>query len=105
MPFEICPDRRRILDEQGALLITGGPGAGKTTIALLKARKKIEEGLLPGQCVLFLSFSRSAVGRILEARLREIPKAIRPQLIIQTFHSFFWEILRGHGYLLGTPRL
>jgi DNA helicase II / ATP-dependent DNA helicase PcrA len=104
MPLQICPDRQRILDDNRHLLVTGGPGAGKTTIALLKARKRIEDGLLPGQSVLFLSFSRAAVARIMEAGQREIPKAIRNRLSIHTFHSFFWEILRGHGYLLGAPR-
>lgn len=104
MALQICPDRQRILDENGPVLVTGGPGSGKTTIALLKARKRIEEGLQPGQSVLFLSFSRAAVGRVIEASQKEIPKAIRNQLSIQTFHSFFWELVRGHGYLLGAPR-
>ncbi|MEW6541956.1 MAG: UvrD-helicase domain-containing protein [Bacillota bacterium] len=104
MSLQICPERQRILDENGHLLVTGGPGAGKTTIALLKARKRIEEGLLPGQSVLFLSFSRAAVGRVMEASQKEVPKVIRNRLSVQTFHSFFWEIIRGHGYLLGAPR-
>lgn len=104
MPLQICPDRQRILDEGGHLLVTGGPGSGKTTIALLKARKRIEEGILPAQSVLFLSFSRAAVARVMEASQREVPKAIRNRLSIHTFHSFFWEIIRGHGYLLGAPR-
>lgn len=104
MPLQICGDRQRILDENGPLLVTGGPGSGKTTIALLKGRKRIEEGLLLGQSVLFLSFSRAAVERVMEASQREIPKEIRNWLSIQTFHSFFWEIIRSHGYLLGAPR-
>jgi len=104
MPLHICPNRQRILDENGPLLVTGGPGSGKTTIALLKARKRIEEGLLSGQSVLFLSFSRAAVARVVEASQTEVPKTIRTRLSIHTFHSFFWEIIRGHGYLLGAPR-
>ena len=56
------------------MLVTGGPGAGKTTIALLKARMRIEEGLLSGQSVLFLSFSRAAVARVVEASQAEVPK-------------------------------
>src|SRR3990172_7154484 len=104
MPIEMCADRQRVLDETGPVLVTGGPGAGKTTIALLKARKRIEEGLLPGQSVLFLSFSRAAVARVMEASQAEVPKTIRNRLSVHTFHSFFWEIVRGHGYLLGAPR-
>lgn len=104
MSLHICPDRQRILEQTGHVLVLGGPGSGKTTIALLKARKRIEDGLLPGQSVLFLSFSRAAVARVMEASQREVPKAIRNLLSIQTFHSFFWELIRGHGYLLGAPR-
>ena len=62
-------------------------------------------GLLPGQSVLFLSFSRAAVARVLETSQREVPKTIRNRLSVHTFHSFFWETVRGHGYLLGAPRL
>src|ERR1041384_3800302 len=104
MPFEISFDHQLVLDENRHLLVTGGPGAGKTTIAVLKAKKRIEETLLPGQSVLFLIFSRAAVTRIIETSQRELPKTIRPHLSIQTFHSFCWEIIRGHGYLLGASR-
>ena len=36
--FEICDQRRAILEGAGHMLVTGGPGSGKTTVALLKAR-------------------------------------------------------------------
>lgn len=104
MTLTLCDDRRRILDAKGHILVTGGPGSGKTTIALAKAEKRINDGLLPGESVLFLSFSRAAVGRIIEASKTQIPAVRRSQLSIQTFHSFFWEIIRAHGYLLGAPR-
>ena len=99
------PDKRQeVLDAQEHVLVLGGPGSGKTTIALRKAVRRIEEGLLPGQSVLFLSFSRAAVVRIAQASKAGVPKEKRGQLSIQTFHSFCWEILRTHGYLLGTPK-
>ena len=104
MNLVICKDRQRILDEAGHILVTGGPGSGKTAIALAKARKRIEFGLLDGQSILFLSFSRAAVGRVLEASRIHIPRQIRNCLSIQTFHSLFWEILRTYGYLLRAPR-
>jgi DNA helicase-2/ATP-dependent DNA helicase PcrA len=87
----------------GHVLVIGGPGSGKTTLALRKAVKRIREGMLPGQSALFLSFSRAAVARILDAAKLESTKAEQDLLSIQTFHSFFWNILKAHAYLLGTP--
>lgn len=86
------------------MLVTGGPGSGKTTIALIKAQSVIEAGLTPGQSVLFLSFSRAAVARVIEASKARMPKAMQSKLSIQTFHSLFWEILKAYGYLLGAPK-
>ena len=105
MALVICTDRQSILDETGPVLVTGGPGSGKTTIALAKARLAIESGLAPGQSVLFLSFSRAAVARVIEASKEQLPRPLRRMLSIQTFHSFFWEILKGYGYLLGAPKV
>ena len=102
--FTICPKRRAVLDEAGHCLVLGGAGSGKTTLALMKASARLTAGLPPGQGVLFLSFSRAAVARILDAAGDCVPKEQRPSLSIQTFHSFFWQILGGYGYLLGAPR-
>lgn len=104
MALLICAQRQSILEAGGAILVTGGPGSGKTTIALAKAKLVIERGLLPGQAVLFLSFSRAAVARVVEASKTQVPAALRTTLSIQTFHSFFWRILQAYGYLLGAPR-
>lgn len=102
--MEIREPLRSLLDCQGHALVLGGPGSGKTTIALKKAVVRINAGLAPGQSVLFLSFSRAAVARLGEAMKQEVPKAQRNQLSMQTFHSFFWTLLSAHAYLLGVPR-
>lgn len=102
MTFVSCPDRDRILEADGHVIVTGGPGCGKTTVALRKALLRIGSGLLPGQKVLFLSFSRAAVARIVQAARKDLPKESRRHLDIQTFHSFCWQLVRGHGYLLGA---
>src|SRR5712691_12645089 len=96
--------RELILKAQTHILVLGGAGSGKTTIALRKAVSRIESGLLPGQSVLFLSFSRAAVARISDALKTEAPADKRGQLHVQTFHSFCWALLRAHGYLLGGRR-
>ncbi len=103
MTFTTCPDRDRILVAPGHIVVTGGPGCGKTTVALRKALLRINAGMEPGQKVLFLSFSRAAVARILEAARKDLPREVRASLEIQTFHSFCWQLVRGHGYLLGAP--
>jgi DNA helicase-2/ATP-dependent DNA helicase PcrA len=72
-------------------------------VALRKSLLRISAGLEPGQKVLFLSFSRAAVARIIEAARKDLPREVRTSLEIQTFHSFCWQLVRGHGYLLGAP--
>lgn len=101
---EPCVLRDSVLACDGHILVLGGPGSGKTTVALRKAVLRIKQGMEPGQSVLFLSFSRAAVARILEAAKLEATKDECDQLAIQTFHSFFWDILKAHAYLLGAPR-
>ena len=98
-----CELRESVMACDGHVLVIGGPGSGKTTLALRKAVKRIREGMLPGQSALFLSFSRAAVARILDAAKLESTKAEQDRLSIQTFHSFFWNILKAHAYLLGAP--
>jgi len=102
--MKICAERQKLLDCDGHAIVTGGPGSGKTTIALKKALVRIEKGLKPGQSVLFLSFSRAAVARIVQASRLQLSKEGRTLLNVQTFHSFFWDLLKTHSYLLGTPR-
>lgn len=100
MAFTICEERQSVIDEQGHALVIGGPGSGKTTLALLKS-KCILDTLPPGQSILFLSFSRAAVQQILK-RCREIlTKEEMKRIDVRTYHSFCWDILHCHGRLLG----
>ena len=102
--FELCDKRRAILDGSGHMLVVGGPGSGKTTIALLKARRAVLERLRPEQSVLFLSFSNAAIRRILESGGSILTNEVARQVEIKTYHSFAWDILRSHGYLLSSQR-
>jgi hypothetical protein len=70
--MDLDDTRLAILDADGQLLIQGGPGSGKTTIALLKAARTLER-LEPEQQVVFLSFSRAAVRQIATASPSTFP--------------------------------
>lgn len=102
--FDICEKRRAILDGDGHMLVIGGPGSGKTTIALLKARRYVLESLAVEQSVLFLSFSNAAIRRILESLGGILTPDIAKRVDIKTYHSFAWEILKSHGYLTSKTR-
>lgn len=88
-----------IIGAPGHLLVTGGPGSGKTTIALLKAQER-SRTLKAGQEILFLSFSRAAVRQIL-IRCKDILCPSERRLIqVKTYHLFCLETLTAHGRLL-----
>lgn len=88
-----------IIAEAGHLLVTGGPGSGKTTIALLKAQDR-SRTLAPGQEILFLSFSRAAVRQILTRCKDILSPAERRSIQVKTYHLFCLEALTAHGRLL-----
>lgn len=104
--MELTEKQLQVLDSDGHLLVTGGPGSGKTTISILKAAQISERDLRPQQKVLFLSFARASVSRVVEAIEQEqsITRETRRQIEVETYHSFFWRILKAHGYLIGLPR-
>ncbi len=104
--MELTDKQRAILKIQGHMLVTGGPGSGKTTIAILHAADIARTGLAPGQSILFLSFARATVSRVLEAIQYEqqIPWDLQTRIEVDTYHSFFWRIMKTHGYLIGLPR-
>lgn len=98
--------RRSIISGAGHMLVTGGPGSGKTTVALLLARERAER-LLPEQSVLFLSFSRAAVQQV-RGRMRGTLQAQhRDRVEVATYHLFCLRIIEAHGRLLTghVPRI
>ena len=106
MTIKLSDEATRALEKEGSILVTGGPGSGKTTLALLKAQRLIPT-LRPGQKILFLSFSRAAVRQVLTRTKDVLKYGERQDIVVMTYHAFCLGLLRSHGQLLtGTaPRI
>ena len=106
MQMKLTKGQADVMQANGHLLITGGPGSGKTTISILKAAQIAEQNLKFGQKVLFLSFARATVSRVMEAIKYEqkISQILKNLIAVDTYHAFFGRILKTHGYLIGLPR-
>jgi DNA helicase-2/ATP-dependent DNA helicase PcrA len=99
----LCDKRKAIIKQEGHVLVTGGPGSGKTTVALLKAADA-SHSLRPGEEILFLSFSRSAIQQILQKSQDLLNRDERSLIRVQTYHAFCIELLESHGRLLSGRR-
>lgn len=106
MRMQLTEKQLQVMALNGHLLVTGGPGSGKTTISILKASQIAKYHLRPNQQILFLSFARASVSRVTEAIEYEqkIPSTQKKRINVETYHSFFWRIIKTHGYLIGLPR-
>ncbi len=102
----LTDQQKRVIAEPGDLLVVGRPGSGKTSVAILKALRFLEEGVDDDARVLFLSFSNAAVQRIeVAARLAAIPRRVQRRFEVTTFHAFCHKVLSSHARLAGMPRL
>lgn len=104
------PAERRPLDpsqhsaavaEMGPVLISAGPGTGKTTALVGRVAHLLERGVPAGQ-ILAVTFSNRATHEMRE-RLREIAPMHAHELTVSTFHAFCLELLRRYHESAGLP--
>lgn len=101
MALVLCDQRRRLLATDVNILVRGGAGSGKTTIALAKACADLDAGRLgTSGKALFLSFARATIARVAEQAKAAIPRGLMSRIEINTYHGFAWSILKSHAYLL-----
>ncbi|MCB9799343.1 MAG: UvrD-helicase domain-containing protein [Candidatus Omnitrophica bacterium] len=87
----------------GPLIITAGPGSGKTrTLTHRVAALISEHGVAPEKC-LTLTFTRRACEEM-RTRLKTLCPMVYKRIPILTFHALGYEIIRENRLLLGLPR-
>ena len=101
--MKLSNDTQSALQSEYPVLVLGGPGSGKTTLSLLKAKTYASE-LSDGQAVLFLSFSRAAVRQVAIRCHDLLDTQERRSIEVRTYHSFALDVIQAHGrLLLGEP--
>ena len=100
---DLTEAQKEILQAAGHQLVTGGPGSGKTTISILKAAKIAREELKPGQRILFLSFARATVSRVLEAIDEHAVFPVHPRTRHRLEAAGLWGTLDARPSLRLSP--
>ncbi|MGX9727841.1 MAG: ATP-dependent helicase [Candidatus Electronema sp. VV] len=85
----------------GPLLVTAGPGTGKTRVLTYRVAWLLDHGVSASE-ILMLTFSNSAAEEMLT---RAVKLAVRSaKLFGGTFHSVGCRFLRQYGHHIGLPR-
>ncbi|MFI4988543.1 MAG: UvrD-helicase domain-containing protein, partial [Alphaproteobacteria bacterium] len=87
----------------GPLLITAGPGSGKTRTLTHRIAHLIAECQVPAAACLAITFTRRAAAELRERLVLLIP-GDADKIAIHTFHSLGLAILREHGSAAGLHR-
>lgn len=94
--------QRAICHKDGPLLVLAGPGSGKTAVMIHRLQHLIEAHQVPPEQILAISFTKASAKELAE-RFHKLTQNAYPQLVIRTFHSLFYAILR-HTYGDFLPR-
>ena len=84
------------------VLVVGGPGSGKTQVALLLARRLIDEDARSRR-VLFLTFSRAATSELTKRAPTVLAGDATSRIEVTTFHGFAVDVLDAFRRFIGGP--
>jgi DNA helicase-2/ATP-dependent DNA helicase PcrA len=100
------PEQKKAVLHRGThLLITAGPGTGKTLTLTRRIAHMIREGDVSPERILALTFTNKASIEMGERIKKLVPATLQSQAVrVSTFHRFCLETLREKGPLIGIPR-
>ncbi len=101
-----CPGQRSVLGELARtsrhLVVTGGPGTGKTTLAVLAAAQAVDHGV-PADRILVTTPTRAAAADLRDRVSLAIGVATTTP-VARTIASTAFAILSAEAHMLNTPR-
>ena len=80
---------------EGPMLVTAGPGSGKTHVLTSRILYLIQERLIPPGRILVITFTREAAKSMQNRFFNMTENAHSGQVSFGTVHSFFYQILRS----------
>jgi len=101
-PYSLDDSQRAAAEiDSGPVLISAGPGTGKTSALVARALHLVER-CVRSEHILALTFSNKAASEMRERISSANPSAAR-KMWIGTFHAFGLDILRRYGTRIGLP--
>ncbi len=91
--------REIITAKEKKILVTGGPGSGKTTTLTYKVYHSLKEEGIEPESILCLTFTQKAA-KDLKERLERLLKKEMRDILIGTFHNLCLQILKAEAELL-----
>jgi len=96
---KLTPPQQEAVNEDGHLLIVAGPGSGKTSTSVAKARRILRD---PARSLVMVTFTREAADEMSKRLRKAMDQASMPwpgeeRLLIATFHSIALRHLKRHG--------
>jgi DNA helicase II / ATP-dependent DNA helicase PcrA len=96
--------RDAVLYDEGHLLITAGPGTGKTMTLTHRIAHIIRSGRAAPDQVLALTFTNKAAQEMKERIEALLPQLSPGAVKTATFHGFCLEVLKEKGEQIGIPK-
>ncbi|MDM7989079.1 ATP-dependent helicase [Arthrobacter sp. zg-Y877] len=95
-------DQREAVHFDGNVVVTAGPGSGKTLTLVARAAFLLSEKVSPFRAVACITYTRAAAGEIGE-RIAKLGPDLGKRVVARTFHSFcLTEILIPFSQLIGV---
>src|SRR3989440_4208316 len=102
-PAALDPPQRAVVEHrEGALLVMGGPGTGKTTTLVEAVAARVGEGVPPDR-ILALTFGRRMAGRLRDRVEARVARRASAEPLVRTFHAYAFGILRPVAAEFGDP--